>query len=300
VTYEINLVNLIQQFNCETKCRDYLEALRWPNGIICPRCQGESISTIEDRNQHECNACRYQFSVTSGTIMHDTHLPLWKWFLAVYMIVESKKAVSANQIKRMIDVSYKTAWFLCHRIREALLQPASLLSGVVEIDESFIGPKVRGKGKGNWKGNKRVLMGAKERGGRVAIKHAESADRMTIREFLKQHIGDDVTTIYSDDNSAYDDMNTPTRKHEMVKHGSEEWVRGDVHTNGVEGVWGLFKRSIIGSFHKISHKHLDRYIDEFEFRFNNRNNPFIFRDAMRELVTCGNLEYKDLTGKKAG
>ena len=144
VTYEISLVNLIQQFNCETKCRDYLEALRWPDGIVCPRCEGKSISDIDEGKQHECNACRYQFSVTSGTIMHDTHLPLWKWFMAVYMIVESKKAVSANQIKRMIDVSYKTAWYLCHRIREALLQPTSLLSGVVEMDESWVRPKADG------------------------------------------------------------------------------------------------------------------------------------------------------------
>lgn len=296
VTYEINLVNLVQQFHSEEKCRDYLEALRWPNGIQCPRCNCDSISTIEDRNQYECNSCRYQFSVTSGTIMHDTHLPLWKWFLAVYMIVESKKAVSANQIKRMIDVSYKTAWYLCHRIREALLQPTSLLFGVVEIDETYVGPKVKGKGKGNWKGDKRALMGAMQRGGRVAIKATRSANRKTIREFLKENLGDGVEAIYSDENAAYGDLSTKTRRHETVQHGKEEWCVGDVHTNSLEGAWGLFKRSIIGSFHRISMKHLDRYIDEFEFRFNNRNNPHIFRDAMRELVTCGNLEYKKLVG----
>lgn len=223
--------------------------------------------------------------------MHDTHLPLWKWFLAVYMIVESKKAVSANQIKRMIKVSYKTAWFLCHRIREALLQPASLLSGVVEIDETYVGDRTRGKGN---KDGKIALMGAMQRGGRVAIKATESATKQTIRQFLEQHLGGDVEAIYSDGNVAYGDLSTKTRRHEMVQHGKEEWCRGDVHTNSLEGAWGLFKRSIIGSFHRISAKHLDRYIDEFEFRFNNRNNPYIFRDAIRELVTCGNLQYKDL------
>ena len=297
VTYEVNLVNLIERFNSEDKCRAYLEALRWSDGIVCPRCQAKSISKIETRQQHQCNACQYQFSATSGTIMHDTHLPLWKWFLAVYMIVESKKAVSANQLKRMIEVSYKTSWYLCHRIREALLQPTSLLSGVVEIDETYVGPKVRGKGKGNWKGDKMALMGALQRDGRIAIKATKSATKKTIREFLKENLGDGVEAIYSDENAAYGDLSTPTRRHETVEHGKEEYVRGDVHTNSLEGAWGLFKRSIIGSFHRISVKHLDRYIDEFEFRFNNRNNPYIFRDAMRELVTAGNLEYKDLVKK---
>lgn len=293
VTYEINLVNLIEQFRSEDKCRDYLEALRWPEGVCCPRCEETSISELKDRNQYECNSCRYQFSVTSGTIMHDTHLPLWKWFLAVYLIVESKKAVSANQIKRMIEVSYKTAWYLCHRIREALLQPHALLSGIVEIDETFLGPKA--KGRGGKRGDKMLLMDAAERGGRVAIKSKHGyLTKQTFREFFKQHIGEDVEAIYSDEHMCYGDLTSPTRRHETVEHGKEEWVRGDVHTNSIEGVWGLFKRSIVGSYHKISRKHLDRYIDEFEFRFNNRNNPYIFRDAIRELVTCGNLEYKAL------
>jgi transposase-like protein len=293
MAYEVNLINLIQRFNCETKCREYLEELRWPEGIVCPRCKHESISTLEERKQYECNECRYQFSVTSGTIMHDTHLPLWKWFLAVYMIVESKKAVSANQLKRMLDVSYKTAWYLCHRIREALITPHALLSGVVEIDETWVGPKAKGKSAPRYQ-NKRALLGAKQRGGSVVIKSAPHATRQTIRQFLEDSLGHDVTAIYSDDNTAYGDLSGAGRRHETVQHGRDEFCRGDIHTNGLEGVWGLFKRSIIGSYHKISMKHLDRYIDEFEFRFNNRNNTYIFRDAMRELLTCGNLEYKDL------
>jgi transposase-like protein len=226
--------------------------------------------------------------------MHDTHLPLWKWFLAVYMIVESKKAISANQIKRMIEVTYKTAWYLCHRIRAALLTPAGLLSGVVEIDECFIGPKARGRSAKRYE-NKRALLGVTERGGKTAIKSARKANKQTIREFLEQHLGKGVEAIYSDDGGAYDDLSTDKRKHEVVRHSKEEWVVGDVHTNNMEGVWGLFKRSIVGAYHKISHKHLDRYIDEFEFRFNNRNNPYIFRDAMRELMISGNIEYKTLT-----
>lgn len=289
---------MVEEFRSEDKCREYLEALRWPEGVRCPRCEDKTtISELKDRNQYECDSCRYQFSVTSGTIMHDTHLPLWKWFLTVYMIVESKKAVSANQIKRMIGVSYKTAWYLCHRIREALLQPHALLSGIVEIDETFLDEPSKSKGPSGPRGHKTLLMGAKERGGKVAIKSKTGyLTRKSLREFLQENLGDDVEAIYSDGCQAYGDLTEFADRHEQVEHAREEWVRGDVHTNGVEGVWGLFKRSIVGSFHHISRKHLDRYIDEFEFRFNNRNNKFIFRDAIRELVTCGKLEYRELVG----
>src|ERR1035438_7545068 len=118
--HDVNLVNLIEKFGSEDKCRAYLEEVRWPEGPHCPRCQAKSVSQVEDRNQYDCNACRYQFSVTSGTVMHDTHLPLWKWFLTAYRMIEAKKGISANQIKRTIEVSYKTAWYLCHRIRAVM------------------------------------------------------------------------------------------------------------------------------------------------------------------------------------
>ena len=294
VTYEINLVNLVDKFNSDDKCRAYLEELRWPAGVLCPRCKGKTISRIHDRDQYDCDSCRYQFSVTSGTIMHDTHLPLWKWFLAVYMMVESKKSVSASQLKRSLNINYRTAWYLCHRIRHALCTPRALLSGVVEIDETFVGGKRRGVGGGGAIRHKAMLVGAKERDGRTAIKRVASGDKKTLREFIKENVADDAEFIYTDENRAYGNLSDHDTTHERVNHSEREWVRGDVHTNGVEGVWSLFKRAIIGSYHRISVKHLDKYIDEFEFRFNNRNNPFIFRDAMRELLTAEHIEYKEL------
>jgi transposase-like protein len=136
--YEINLVNLIEQFGSEDKCRTFLEEVRWSQGVECPRCKSKSISNVEDRNQYDCNSCRYQFSVTCGTVLHDTHLPLWKWFLTAYMMIEAKKGVSANQIKRTIDVSYKTAWYLCHRIRSAMAEACNgPLTGTLEADENL-------------------------------------------------------------------------------------------------------------------------------------------------------------------
>ena len=155
-TYDMNLIKLVETFHSEEKCRAYLEKLRWSDGVRCPRCDSGKISQIHDRDQFDCDSCRYQFSVTSKTVLHDTKLPLWKWFLAVYMIVESKKGISANQLKRTLNVSYRTAWYLCHRIRKALEGTDGFLTGVIEIDETWIGGVKKGKGQGH-KGNKTEL-----------------------------------------------------------------------------------------------------------------------------------------------
>ena len=137
---EVNLVNLIERFGNEGKCQDYLEDLRWSDGVTCPRCGSKSISRYREKYVYDCNSCRYQFSVTAGTIFHDSHLPLWKWFLATYLMCESKKGISANQVKRALSVSYKTAWYLCHRIRNAMSDGTpNLLKGIVEVDETYVG-----------------------------------------------------------------------------------------------------------------------------------------------------------------
>src|SRR3954452_9738168 len=149
-----NLVRLIEDFGSEDRCRDYLEELRWPDGLECPRCLGRTISRIVQRNQFDCDSCRYQFSVTAGSTFHDSHLPLWKWFLAIYLICESKKGISSKQLQRTLDVSYKTAWYLSLRIRDAMGSiEESPLVGVVEVDETLIGGHVEGKGRG-WRENK--------------------------------------------------------------------------------------------------------------------------------------------------
>src|SRR5207248_3902663 len=150
----------------------YLEDLRWPKGIRCPRCESPKISRIAKRRQFDCDSCRYQFSVRVGTLFHDSKLPLWKWFLAVYLMGESRKGISANQLKRTLGVTYKTAWYLCHRIRSAMVdENAPPLSGIVEVDETYIGGKVRGRGRG-YKANKTLVVGAIERGGKLRVKTA--------------------------------------------------------------------------------------------------------------------------------
>ena len=291
---QMNLVKLMAEFPTEEHCREALEDLRWPNGIACPRC-GNMKAWETARAQFECAACEYRFSVMSGTIFHDTKLPLQKWFLATYLMTESKKGISANQMKRTIDVSYKTAWYLCHRIRHAMTEAnAEQLAGPVEVDETFVGGKVKGYGRG-YRGNKSTVVGVVQRKGEVRLQVARGTDRETLHAIIHKHVSPSSPAIYTDEWPAYKGIGDHDTVHETVNHKAEEWVRGDAHTQTVEGVWSLLKRSIVGSYHKVSVKHLDAYLDELEWRFNNRENPYLFRDTLTKLVTSGNLEYKDLT-----
>jgi transposase-like protein len=292
---EINLISLIDRFHDEDKCRRYLEGLRWPDGLECPRCGGKIISRIKTRHQLDCDSCRYRYSVTAGTIFRDSHLPLWKWFVAVYLIVESKKGISANQLKRTIGTTYKTAWYLSHRIRAALNEvDAQLLKERVEVDETFVGGRMEGQGRG-YKGNKTVVVGAMQRGGNICLQVVRGTDRETLHGFIRESTAGDTEAIYTDEWPAYKGIADKDTKHKTVKHRDKEYVaEGDIHTNSIENVWSLLKRSIIGSYHQVSAKHLDAYLDELEFRFNNRENPFIFRDAMLKLVVADNLPYAKL------
>src|SRR5258708_10883655 len=163
VKMDMNLGELMTRFGSSNKCREYMEALRWHEGVTCPRCASDKVTAIADRDQYDCNACHYHFSVTTGTVLHDTHLPLWKWFAAAYLMIEAKKGVSANQLKRTLAVSYKTAWYLCHRIRAAMKDANPIpLDGIVEVDETYFGGKRKGLGRGH-KVRKHVIVGAAAR-----------------------------------------------------------------------------------------------------------------------------------------
>jgi transposase-like protein len=296
---EMNLPKLIAQFGDDPKCRAYLERLRWPNGVQCTRCQSANVLEMPDREKYECRDCSYQFTVTSGTIFHDTHLSLSKWFLAIYLMTESKKGMSALQIKRTLDIAYQTAWHLCHRIRAAMREiNAELLRGVVEVDETYVGGKVRGMGRG-YKGNKAIAIGAVQRQGKIRLQVITHADKPTLHKFIHDNTAPDTEAIYTDELPAYWGIEDADTKHRVVRHSIEEWVVGDVHTNGIESVWSLLKRSIIGSYHKVSIKHLDAYLDELEHRFNNRKNEHIFRDTLTKLVNAAKLPYQALVHKEA-
>lgn len=280
--YEMNLMKLMTNFHTEEKCRERLAELRWPDGVKCPRCNGDKYAYDSKRYVYDCYSCGYQFSVITNTMLHDTHLPLNKWFIAVYMMCESKKGISANQLKRTIDVSYKTAWYLCHRIREAMSHATDgegkvLLTGTIEMDETFVGGKTEGKGRG-YKGNKALVVGVVERGGEVILQIATDRTRKTLHEIALKHIAPEAVAIFTDEWPAYTGIGDHDTLHETVNHSQEEWVRGEVHTNTVEGVWSLLKRSIIGAFHHVSVKHLDKYLSELEWRYGNRENPYLVID----------------------
>jgi transposase-like protein len=289
----MNLAKLVEKFGSNDRCRDYLEAIRWPEGVACPACGSRSVSRIKTRKQFDCNKCRKRFSVLAGTIFQDTKLPLWKWFAAVYLMCESKKGISALQLKRMLNVkSYETAWYLCQRIRAAMEgEGEELLSGIVEVDETYIGGKTRG----DWTQNKTMVMGAIERDGRLRVRAMPDSRWDTIRGFVTDTVHDNAEAIYTDEHKAYRGLGDADTVHRSVKHSAKEWVRGQVHTNTVESAWSLFDRAVIGSYHNLSKKHLQAYLDEFAFRFNNRENPHLFRDTILRLVEADALTYEKLT-----
>jgi transposase-like protein len=299
----VNLCTLIEQFNSEDRCRAYLEALRWADEVLCPRCESNKISQIVKRNQYDCDACRYQFSVTAGTVFNDSHLPLWQCFLCTYLLCESKKGMSANQLSRTLGISYKTAWYLCHRIRSAMREVnPEPLGGIVEMDETFVGGKHlkwKGNGRGHHQREKDIVIGIKQRGGQLRFFKAEDVKSGTLAKFIRENIRQDVDVIMTDEWGAYPkavmEAGINGRKHETVNHSKHVYVDGDVTTNGIESAFSLLKRGIIGSWHKVSAKHLPAYLDEMTFRFNNRDNPFLFRDTMTKLLEAPVLEYKKLT-----
>ncbi len=301
---DMNLVKLVEQYGDEDRARACLERLRWPEGVRCPRCDSAKISRVTKRHQFDCDSCRYQFSVTAGTVFHDSHLPLWKWFLATYLMVESKKGISANQLKRTLAVSYKTAWYLCHRIRSAMDEACpDLLVGVVEVDETYIGGRAKNMHKdvrarritGRGGIDKMMVLGAIERGGKVRLRFEQRTPTGTvIRDFLDVTVADEAEAIYTDKARAYEGIEDEDTRHGSVDHAAMEWVRGEVGTNAIESAWSLLKRSIIGSYHQLSAKHLQAYVDEFSFRFNNRENPYLFRDTLRKLIEGETLTYNAL------
>ena len=292
VNMEINLINLIERYNDDKKCREYLEELKWRDGVKCPRCGSDRISKILNRDQYDCDKCHYQFSVTAGSIFHDSHLPLWKWFLAVYLMAESKKGISANQIKRSLGISYKTAWYLCHRIREAMNEVNSdKLTGTVEIDETYVGGRYdKRRKRARW--DKPAVIGLLQRDGRFEARYIPSTGARVLTGIIQDRVAKSAT-VMTDELPAYKKLDK-TFKHKSVSHHKDEWVRGNVYTNGVENAWSLFKRSLVGSYHQISKKHLDSYVQEFEWRFNSRKNEYLFRDTLIRLLETPKMEFKEL------
>lgn len=294
----MNLVELNGRFSDEEKCREFLARLRWPEGVTCLRCLSKKVSNLREYQRYDCSECRYQFTVTANTVFHDTHLPLEKWFLATYLISESRKGISANQVKRMLGISYKTAWYLCHRIRYAMAATDKpMLDGTVEIDETYVGGKNIGKGKVARWDNKEVVVGIRKRNGDLRFFHAEDAKSGTLAQYIRDNISEDVDVIMTDDFSSHPVAmkKAGIKNHKTINHSSRVYVIGDVHTNTVESAFSLLKRGIMGTWHKVSAKHLPAYLEEMTFRFNRRKRSDLFVDTLRHMITAPVLTFEKLT-----
>ena len=297
----MTLLDVNEMFSTDAQCRELLERLRWPEGVMCPRCKDTRVSRLKDYSRFECVGCEYQFTVTSGTIFHDSHLPLPIWFIATLLLCEAKKGMSAHQLRRTIwgehKGSYKTAWYLFHRIRAGMATAERpMLDGTVEMDETYVGGKQRNPGRGRATTNKEVVIGIRQRNGALRFFHAEDAKTGTLARYIQENISEDVDVIVTDELPAYRKA-VGNARHETVNHSAKEYVRlgTDIHSNSVESAFSLLKRGIMGTWHKISAKHLQAYLDEMTFRFDRRGRPDLFLDTLRHMVTAETLTFEKLT-----
>ena len=304
----MSVVQLFRLFPDEDACYAWLERVRWQGSPICPHCGGVDRIVADKRERHyRCKDCRKRFTVTTKTCMHATKRPLQDWIYAIYSVLTARKGVSAMQLSKELGVQYRTAWHMLHRIREACAQGEFKLNDTVEVDETYIGGKEGNKhadkklNAGRGPVGKEAVVGVRERDGEVRAKPVERTDARTLVGFVGEHV-ERGSKVYTDEAKAYGPLSRPGSpfRHATVRHGIGEYVRGDVHTNGIESVWAVLKRSINGTWHHVSPKHLGRYVDEAAFRLNAGNCEIDTIDRMESLagqVGGKRLRYADLIAK---
>jgi transposase-like protein len=304
---ELNLIALAQHFSDEDKAREFLEKLRWPDGPVCPKCgeinnayklepKPSKKGTHVRKGVWKCGGCREQFTVTVGTIFEDTHIPLSKWLLAYHLLCASKKGMSAHQLHRMLKVTYRSAWFMAHRIRYTMTQEplSSKLEGIIEIDEAYIGgkrrhghplavkPGVRAQDRLGPFADKAAVVSVLQRGGRVQSRHMERVTAENLRTVVNQEV-DENAHVMTDNSFALKGA-LMERKHDQVNHTAKEYVRYEngvcITTNSIEGYFATLKRGINGVYHHVGKQHLHRYLSEFDFRYNSRKE----KDGDRTLM----------------
>ncbi len=301
------------QFHDDEAARAHFEALRWNGTPSCGRCGvvGEAKETSRP-GRYRCNACRKDFTVTTGTVMESSHIGLSKWAWTFYQMAASKKGISAHQVHRTLGITYRSAWFLCHRVREAMkvggveLPPMGGAGKIVEADETYFGrydtdtrPATTPKSRDHAHKDRRVkraVVALVERGGNVRSFHVASADKETVANIVMQNV-DPASRLHTDESRLYVGADEVFASHETVKHSAKEYVRGDVHTNSAEGYFGVFKKGMKGVYQHCGEKHLHRYLAEFDFRHNTRA-ALGYNDAMRATQAMKGAEGKRLTYRR--
>jgi len=296
----MTFADLVARFPNEKAAIAFLEAVRWPSGPSCFRCGCVDVSPVKSRRVrpiYYCTGCKTQFSVTTGTVMEDTKIPLHKWLMAIHLMCASKKGISSLQLHRMLGLARRSAWHLSHRIRAAMGDThTAMLTGTVEADETYIGGKARGAGKGRGLTNKTAVIAMVERDGsaRVHVMPEGRVDQRAVEKILDKHVSPEAT-LNTDESPLYNYV--PFTHHDTVNHKAKEYSRHDfvtgrrVSTNAVEGYFGNFKRQIDGTHHHVSAGHLHRYSSEFEFKYNSRK----VKDGARVILAAKRLEGRRLT-----
>jgi transposase-like protein len=309
---EMNLIKLAQEYSDNDKARALLESLRWPDGPICPHCKsdgsGKAIYKLEPKpgskrpgrkGLYKCGACREQFTVTVGTIFEDSHIPISKWLMAIFILCSSKKSISAHQLHRMLDMTYKTAWFMAHRIRYAMgpkMPLGKLLAGTVEVDETFIG----GKGDAKTKlSRKTPVVALIQRDGKMQARVVSNVTQKTLRAAINECV-DKSAVVNTDESGVYRGQLKAFAGHHRVNHSKKEYVLkmpdgSKAHVNTCESFFSLLKRGVVGSWHHVSREHLPKYANEFAFRWDNRK----VTDGERTVAAIKATEGKRLTYRQA-
>ncbi len=298
-----SVIDFLDYFKDEETCKVYFETIRFRGGEYCPHCAHSKIMRFKDGKRFRCAKCRQDFTIKMGTVFGESKVSLRKWFIAIYLLSSAKKGISSIQLAKQVGVTQKTAWFMDHRVREAMKQNNGQLFGKVEADETYIGGKKKNKHfskrtkgtQGRSVKTKTPVFGLLQRQGQVKAEVVENVKMRTLEQKIVEHVKIG-TQLYTNTLMSYSHIGK-LYPHEMVNHGAKEYARwGDINSNSIESFWAIFKRGYVGIYHSMSDKHLQRYVDEFTYRFNHRDMefPVMFTDIMQNVSDGGTLNYKAL------